>query len=410
MSNAAVNQRLARINDFAPDRLKRRAEAASRFGAKAERYARALLEGDALADPVAAEIREDRDGKAKADLETAIELGLAAVTRPSAALTALFEQLERPPAWVDWEEVERGGVAFLSRGAGLRPALAAALAAGYNSAASVKPLVRTGRFVTLAGRRASETANWYFKTLRPGGLRRGAAGYTATVRVRIVHSMVRAALKRSNDWNVQAWGAPLNMADTARGIATEFTTVPIDAGRVLGYDFTPSEAGAFIHLFRYVGHLLGVPGDLLPQNEAEARELGAIIDLTNDGPDDDCRILAESLLEIGYTQMKQEGRPIMALVARNLGHGYVRAFAGAAVADGLKLRDNAFKYVPLLTRPFLKRADRRLGRMPYAQRLQLACAYADQHLGTDAAADVVDPLEAGRAVSRAPAPLVGGVL
>lgn len=400
MSNSPISQHLARIEDCAPLRLQRRAEAAERFGEKAVRYAKALSEGDALGEAVCADIRAARDGKAKADFEVAVERGLASVHRPSPALVALFEHVERTPDWVDWEKIERGGVAFLSRGDGLRPSFAAALAAGYNSAASVKPLVRTARFVEMAGRRANETANWYFKATRPGGLVRGAPGYAATVRVRIVHSMVRSALRRANDWNTSAWGAPLNMADTARGIATEFTTVPIDAGRVLGFDFTQDEVEGIIHLFRYVGYLLGVPEDLLPQGEADARTLGALIELTNDGPDDDCRTLTASLLEIGYEQMHAQGRPLMALVARNLGHGYVRAFAGDDVADGLRLRDNLFKYVPMLTRPLIKRQDRKLRRLSHARRVELACAYADKVLGTDAAEGVVDAGEAAQALAR----------
>lgn len=404
MSEIAQDVRPAPVFADAPERLKRRAEAAAMFGERAEVYARAMTEGDRLADPVTAEVRLDQTGKARADLEAALEGGLAAVTTPSAALVALMQQVERVPEWVDWAKIERGGVAILSRGAGLQPSLAAALAAGYNSGASVKPLVRTARFVKQAERRASETANWYFKTLRPGGLARGAPGFAATLRVRVVHSMVRSALRRAGDWDTQAWGAPLNMADTARGIATEFTTVPLDAGRRLGFEFTTEEVDAVIHLFRYVGYLLGVPEALLPRDEAEARNLGALVELTNDGPDADCRLLAASLLDIGYEQMRSAGRPIMAHAARNLAHGYVRAFAGDAVADGLGLRDNLFKLAPALSRPFLRRQDRRLRRMAHEDRVRIACAYADSILAAAGSAPVVDPREAARAVTVAGTP------
>lgn len=391
---------LDQINACAPDRFTHRAEAAERFGEKAVRYAQVLTEGDPLADAVTDEIHGDRSGKGRRDLETALTSGLAAVAAPSPALVALFEHIEALPDWVDWDRIELGGIAILSRGQALQPSLAASLASGYNTGAGVKPLVRTGRLVSMAARRISETANWYYKTVCPGGLRAGAPGYLSTIRVRTIHSMVRRTLLRSSNWNSKAWGVPLNMADMNRGVASEFTSVPIDAGRLMGFNFTAAESDAVLHLFRYVGYLLGVPQDILPTNEAEARAFEELMLLVSDGPDEDCRALASALLEVSYQEMMAEGKSLKAWFSRSAGHGYVRAFAGKKMADELGLQDTIFKYMPYLGRPILKRRDRRIQALPYAERKRLACAYAEEILGSTGSIGVVDVEEAGRAVER----------
>ena len=206
--------------------------------------------------------------------------------------------------------------------------------------------------------------------------------------------MVRYSLQHSNGWNEDAWGSPLNMGDTMRGIAMEFTIVPADAARVLGYDITSDDVDAFLHLFRYVGYLIGVPEDLLPKNEWEAREINALIELTNDGPDENCRELINSLLDIGYDEMMKKKRPVAARVIRSLSHGYVRAFAGDAVADRLGIHDNVFKHIPFILRPFARRQDKALRRLSQPEINAIARDYADKMIADLNGAEVVDPRQA----------------
>jgi hypothetical protein len=381
----------------APRRLRRSPEAVRRFGSKAALYAAALRQGDPLADALAADIAGDSTRRIALAFEAALTEGLASVVEPPDSLRAFFDHVEATPAWLDREKLDAGGVSYLRLGPALQICMTAALAAGYNSAASVKPLARTRRFIDSAEPRARETGIWFFKTLRPGGLAPRAPGYQATVRVRLVHAMVRRALLRTGDWNEADWGAPLNMGDTSRGIATEFTTVPIDAARKMGYTITESEADAMHHLFRYVGYLLGVPESLLPQNQWQARELTALIDLTNDGPDEDCRRLIHSLLNIGPSDLRAKGRPIAAAIVRDLLHGYVRVFAGDADADRQGVRNTPFKHVLSLSRPFARLRDKQ--RQGASERAAFAIAFADLILRDLAGVEVVDASLAAAAVS-----------
>ena len=59
-----------------------------------------------------------------------------------------------------------------------------------------------------------------------------------------------------------SWGRPVNQEDLA-GTMLTFTTVVIDAFRRSGVEFASSGAEDFLHLWRVIGHFLGVrPGAL----------------------------------------------------------------------------------------------------------------------------------------------------
>ena len=233
----------------------------------------------------------------------------------------------------------------------------ASLAAGYQSSAGVKPLMFTGELVNRSYRRMQETARWMLAATSPGGMRRHATGFAETVRVRIVHAAVRRRLLASGQWNHEAWGLPINNTDVAYGIAGEFSTTPLRAMRDAGIHFRSDERGAVQHLWRYIGHVLGVPEHLLPATEARAKEMIAINHVTDTPADGDSRALVRALIENGAPPellvppwLVRFGTQAIPAVL----YGFTRRWAGDEIADQLGIPDTPLKHLGAVIRPAIK--------------------------------------------------------
>src|SRR5882724_8372239 len=96
-----------------PGRVINLDEARVRHGDKADRMVRMLKVGDPLADAVMVEM--DALGKeGRRILNAGLADGLETLTERPPAITALLQQLETMPAWVDPDMLRRGEVAALS--------------------------------------------------------------------------------------------------------------------------------------------------------------------------------------------------------------------------------------------------------------------------------------------------------
>lgn len=310
---------------------------------------------------------------------------------PPAALGELLEPLAEVPDWVDWQRLERASVAYWRAGIWTGLTLnCASLAAGYRSGAAVKPLTFTGRLVKMAYRRQQETARWLLAATSPGGLHRDALGFRETIRVRLIHASVRRRLLLSGHWQAEQWGAPLNVTDTAWGIAGEFSTVPIAAMRDAGLHYSQAERDDIQHLWRYIGHLLGVPDELLATSEARARELIAIKELVDTPADEDSRALVHALIQHGTPPALLLPRPLASTIGWIITpalYGLTRRWAGPRAADQLAIPDTPFKYLIPAIRPAVQAIEL----------LRRAGLRDDRRIATNTINHVREILEAGHA-------------
>ncbi|WP_024793990.1 oxygenase MpaB family protein [Tomitella biformata] len=324
-------------------------------------------ETDTLADDVVACFADLPGRTGWQMLESAITRGIDQVPDAPPPLIALFEQAATVPAWVDWEQMETGRIAYLRPGLLTGLGLGcASLAAGYRSGAGVKPLVYTGRIVNKAGVRLRETGRWIHAVTTPGGMRPGGAGFAATLKVRLVHAMVRRRLQTSPDWQWDDWGAPLNDSDLVHGIVGEFSTVMIDAVVDAGIHYSQAEREAMHHLWRYIGHVLGVPADLLPDSEARALAIVGALDLTESAPDDDSTLLVHALINDGLIPalplpagVKARCTPVITTVL----YGLTRRWAGPELAAQFDLPSTRTGHLIPLIRPAVQALElaRRIG-------------------------------------------------
>jgi len=241
--------------------------------------------------------RADRPGHVGRDqLELGLTEGSGAVSEAPPALRDFLETIEATPDWVDWDRVERGQRVYHRFGQNAGDVLLQlSLIGGYRFGGPTDLLVATGG---LAGdttlRRLAETQHWTLSLSLPGALRPHAEAWRLTAHVRVMHELVNEAFLPR--WDPERWGLPINQADQAATLGLFDATVLLGV-RLLGVRVTRRDAADVMHLWKYVGWLLGVEEQFLVDDETARNRLNyhllrAQAGLTEAGPR-----LAQQLLE-----------------------------------------------------------------------------------------------------------------
>ncbi len=277
-----------------PSRFVPTPQAKERYGDRIERLGQRLWASDPLADAAVEALAERPYTQRMATVDAML------AKRPTAApdvLHALFGALADTPFWWDRARGERGGTAFLRTGLAGGIVLAfRSLIYGYCSPAGNKPLVFSGRLERDVSRRLLETSRFVHAVCMPGGMLPGGPGFAAAVKVRLMHAEVRRLLLSSNRWRSDDWGHPINQYDMA-GTVLLFSSIVVEGLERLGVQLRPDEADDYLHLWRYVGWMLGVQADLLPTSYLEAKALWELLASTQAPPDADSQALAKALIE-----------------------------------------------------------------------------------------------------------------
>lgn len=229
--------------------------------------------GAALAD--AMRLRAGAPGRVSmADLRTALADGVDAVPDAPAALRDFFAVVETVPAWVDWDLLERGSGVYRRFGQNAADVLLQlSLVGGYRFGGPPDLLVATGGLTgTTARRRLGETQTWTTSLSAPGAMRRDGEGWRLTVHVRAMHALVNASFECSDRWDAERWGLPINQADQASTLGL-FDAVVLIGVRALGVPVSAADSRAVMHLWKYVGWLLGIEDEWLVDTERERHRL-----------------------------------------------------------------------------------------------------------------------------------------
>lgn len=242
-----------------------------------DRIGRALTERDEAGAALVAAIRRDSSDPARVTMrqfKTALESGVDAVPGCPSELSRFFELVEETPNWVDFDLINAGAKAYRSYGPNVRDVMAdLSLIGGYRFGGPPDLLVKTG---LLSGsgalRRMGETVHWSTAVTEHDGMRRNSDGFKLTVHVRLMHALVDHSYETNGRWDTEQWGLPINQADQGWTLGL-FSAVLLRGLRRLGVRITADESRAIMHLWKYVGWLMGVEDDFLRDTETEQDRL-----------------------------------------------------------------------------------------------------------------------------------------
>eukprot|EP00854_Cymbomonas_tetramitiformis_P012507 gene12507-14779_t len=239
------------------------------------------------------------------------------------------------PDWVDWERVRRGQLFFLKHLVGASTCLL---------------------HISLIGGFGAPKIN-----------KKGGVGWNSVARVRLLHAAVRVRLKSQPKWDMHTWGLPINQEDLF--VTTlAFSQVVLNGLERIGSTLTTSHEDMedYLHLWRVIGHLMGVQPALLQRMEslwgAQAALESVVLHLVE--PDASTRRLANHLiasmvgrLPTGRSEMEMAG-----LTRRLMGNHYADAMGIPVVNDPVLLstidkRLAGMRAIPqMMTIPFIGNA------------------------------------------------------
>jgi hypothetical protein len=236
------------------------------------------------------------------------------------------------------------------------------LVSGYASPAGNKPLVLSGRLREQAPRRLAETSRFVQAVSRSGGMLRQAEGFAITLKVRLMHAQVRRLVLASGRWQPQLWGAPINQHDMLATVLL-FSVALVDGLRRLGYAVGAREADDLMHLWRYVGLVMGLDQELLPGSFEEGMGLARLIADTQGPPDDDARALVAALFDARHGRPATAMERAVAATRRAALPAICRHLIGDTLADALALPRATWQPLVTALRP-ANRVAARLNRLP----------------------------------------------
>ena len=299
----------------------------------AERYVAHTVIGDPEADAMMEELATIDADAGFRFLQAGMDEEHDVLRDAPPTVQSFFQGIENPPEWVDLESFG-AGVRLFHKNSKLLLAgmLGGVLVEGFSTNIS-KSIFITGRLRDQGVRRLQQNNRQMIELFFPGGMMRQGDGWKLSVRVRLVHAQVRRLLAQSSDWEHDAWGVPLSAAHVGFAI-TAFSARLLRHMRSLGARYNEEEARSFMQIWRYSGHLMGIPDAILFTNEEDALELFRIGLLCEPEPSIESVVLANSLvnsapLVAGITSSEER---------RSLS-GYVyhvsRALIGKDLADQL---------------------------------------------------------------------------
>lgn len=229
-----------------------------------------LWDGDPVMDALLEWMNAYGAQEGRALFERALERGVDSIPNAPEPLRVFFAAIEKDPPWLDRKLMEEG-VSFVHRVGMAGPYVLRdmALMGGYLLSAFNQTLVLTGALKKSAGQRIAETGKWWIDCTEHGGMERFSPGFKTTIRVRMVHALVRRNLPRRKEWDSDKYGLPVNQIDMAATYLA-FGPAMLLGIRLLGIPVLPHEARAVLHLFKYAaGWLMGVDERWLVDTERQ---------------------------------------------------------------------------------------------------------------------------------------------
>ncbi len=244
--------------------------------ARAENYIAHTTVGDPVADALAHFLetlpREESARLIGLGMQDGNDAELQAAPEP---VREFFQSCYDPPAWLDIPSFTPGYRLFhRNTSLVLAGMVAGVLVEGFTTNIA-KSFFITGRLRDQGIRRLKQNNRHMLEIFMPGGMDRYADGWALSVRIRLVHATIRRLLSRSDEWDIEELGTPISAAHVGFAISS-FSARLLQHLQKLGGSFDDEERKGFMNVWRYSGHLMGIPETILFEDEQDALEIRRI--------------------------------------------------------------------------------------------------------------------------------------
>ena len=228
-------------------------------------------DADALMDRLV-EVERAKPGSMAHLIHGAMEQDEETMADAPPILRDFYEKVSTPPDWVDFAEFHPAfRMFFRNSNLILGAFVGGTLVEGFGTNIS-KSFFITGRVRDRGVRRLRQNNRHLVELFIPGGLERLGDGWKLSVRIRLIHAQLRRLLSGSDEWDGEAWGTPISSAHLGFAI-TAFSARLLYHLQRLGGKFDEEEAASFMAVWRYTGHLMGIPETILFRDREEALKL-----------------------------------------------------------------------------------------------------------------------------------------
>ena len=263
-----------------------------------DKFSKYFYDVDDIGDQVVKDIYFTQSyPEASKQIENYIRNGISENDDILKSVKTLFGQTQSVPDWVDFELIKSGAELCMRCNVDSLISLRDyCLIGGYDYAYLNKPLIVTEALKKGAVKRLSETLDFWVNVTRTDSLFTHQKGYEFAIKTRLIHSYARLSIKKHyKNWDTENWGEPINSWDM---MATYigFSLVFLYSLNKLGNTFSEQEEKGLFHLWKYVGYLLGIPEELLPDDKKQATEYFYLWTSVQPPADKDSVLLAHSLL------------------------------------------------------------------------------------------------------------------
>lgn len=205
----------------------------------------------------------------------------------------------------------------------------------YAAADGAKVLYQTERMYKDVAKRLEETAVFIKEMMNPLAFTPDGSGKVLLFKVRLMHAAARFYIKKGN-WDMRL-GLPVNQEDMA-GTNLSFSLLIIRGLRKMGFAIKFEEQEQYIKYWSWIGGVLGLPDELLPQSGKDAHDLELMISGRQFRVSDEGVALTDSLLKCFYS-LNDEKQIKNKEIA-----GFMRFLLGDKVADILNLPKSEFSF------------------------------------------------------------------
>ena len=337
------------MNEIPSAYIKGRAKAASIDKQRAEIYVRHTRIGDPPMDAAVNDLAPLPREQASRFIEAGMNQNEDILRDAPQSVREIFAEPE--PAWLDHDALRPGICAFQANVVSIFAAfVAGTLIDGFSTLIS-ESFLETGRVFDDGVRRLRQNNRHQVEIFWPDGLREHNDGWRLSVRIRFVHAQVRRLLSQSPTWDSEAHGIPVSSAHMGFALAC-FSARTLKHSTTLGANYSEQERESFCAVWRYAGHLMGVPHTMLYTDEEDALKWYVIGMACEPAPSDNAVIMANALINsaplvAGITNPRARAK----LVKKTI-YPVSRLLVGDELADQLhfpkhgtlKMRDALFKF------------------------------------------------------------------